>query len=140
MTAVGFKTIALPLAQLSLDAVLKCGQSFRWNAYDLPTEPNNETNATKEYRLTLADRVVCLRQTPSSLFYRTFVPGQVSQASDAQEAETLVFIRDYFQLDVDLVSLYETWSLRDKVFHRTVRERFQGIRMLRQDPWENLVS
>jgi len=51
----------------------------------------------------------------------------------------LVWLRDYFQLDVDLVKLYDTWSDMDPVFLR-LRDRFVGIRMLRQDPWENLIS
>ncbi|KAF7973402.1 hypothetical protein HWV62_15193 [Athelia sp. TMB] len=55
------------------------------------------------------------------------------------DAETLAWLRDYFQLDIDLMKLYDDWSTRDPVF-RKLRDRFSGIRMLRQDPWENLVS
>ena len=55
------------------------------------------------------------------------------------EEETLAFIRDYFQLDTDLLELYDSWSTSDPVF-ASLRERFQGIRMLRQDPWECLIS
>ncbi|ETW86075.1 hypothetical protein HETIRDRAFT_13944, partial [Heterobasidion irregulare TC 32-1] len=61
-----------------------------------------------------------------------------SQESE-REAETLLWLKDYFQLDVDLLKLYNEWSERDAVFMR-FRRRFEGIRMLRQDPWENLVS
>ncbi|KAL0581541.1 8-oxoguanine glycosylase ogg1 [Marasmius crinis-equi] len=127
----GFKALPLPILQLSLSAVLKCGQSFRWHCFSEPTE----------YRLCLRDRVVCLRQTPTSLLYRAFFPDP--QPSEEQiiskDAETLVWLKDYFQLDVDLLKLYDEWSLRDKVF-MNVRDRFGGIRMLRQDPWENLIS
>jgi N-glycosylase/DNA lyase len=48
-------------------------------------------------------------------------------------------MRDYFQLDIDLDELYKTWSGRDPIF-RDIQSRFSGIRILRQDPWENLVS
>ncbi|KAI9446071.1 hypothetical protein H4582DRAFT_1903229 [Lactarius indigo] len=51
----------------------------------------------------------------------------------------LLWLRDYFQLDVDLVKLYSERAERDPVFCKS-RTRFEGIRMLRQDPWENLVS
>ncbi|TFY81035.1 hypothetical protein EWM64_g2969 [Hericium alpestre] len=56
-----------------------------------------------------------------------------------RETETLTWMRDYFQLDIDLVKLYDEWGERDPVFV-SFRSRFEGIRMLRQDPWENLVS
>ena len=56
-----------------------------------------------------------------------------------RDVETLDWINDYFQLDIDLKELYRTWSERDHIFHG-LQERFSGIRILRQDPWENLVS
>lgn len=135
MSLPGFCSLPLPIAQLSLAAVLKCGQSFRWSI--LPV-----TNANQyEYRFCSRDRLVCLQQSPTTLFYRSVFPDPQPTAADVplREAETLVWIRDYFQLDVDLVALYDQWSLSDPVFGH-FRHRFQGIRMLRQDPWENLIS
>jgi N-glycosylase/DNA lyase len=95
---------------------------------------------THEYRLCLRDRVVCLRQDNNTLWYRAAfpVPPTSSDEEGFREQETLRWIRDYFQLDVDLVKLYDDWAARDPVFAR-LRDRFSGIRMLRQDPWENLV-
>lgn len=135
----GFHSLPLPLAQLSLAAVLKCGQSFRWSIYPLhatlPCDPSHE------YRLCLQDRVVCLRQSPDTLFYRSVFPDSPvpPEVEDARGVETLSWIKDYFQLDVDLTKLYEEWSNKDPVFAK-LRWRFEGIRMLRQDPWENLIS
>jgi N-glycosylase/DNA lyase len=85
--------------------------------------------------------VICLRQSSDSLFYRSYFPGYSLSLSEQEkkEAETLKWLSDYFQLDVDLVKLYDEWSLTDPVFKR-VKSRFSGIRVLRQDPWENLVS
>lgn len=85
--------------------------------------------------------MVCLRQSPDALFYRSVFPeGDLPHAETAlREAETLTWIKDYFQLDVNLLKLYDDWSERDAVF-RTLRSRFSGIRILRQDPWENLIS
>jgi N-glycosylase/DNA lyase len=139
----GFRALPLPIVQLSLAAVLKCGQSFRWSILPLPISPENvaPSSLTHEYRLCLRDRVVCLRQSNDTLFYRSFFPNTPSSSSDdaLREAETLKWLKDYFQLDVDLVKLYDQWSQGDPVF-RKLRSRFGGIRMLRQDPWENLVS
>ncbi|KAG2041652.1 DNA glycosylase [Suillus americanus] len=137
----GFHALPLSTIQLSLAAVLKCGQSFRWTCYPLPSSPSTESSPTHEYRLCLRDRVVCLRQSSDYLFYRSVFPGEHLSAEQERvsDEETLIWLKDYFQLDVDLVKLYDQWSDRDQVFNK-LKSRFSGIRMLRQDPWENLVS
>jgi len=145
----GFKRLPLPIAQLSLAAVLKCGQSFRWIAYPLalagePQKAEGE-KPTHEYRFALQDRVICLRQDSESLFYRALFPKDETNAcSDSdcvkRDGETLAWLKDYFQLEVDLIKLYTDWAERDVVFRETVKDRFAGIRMLRQDPWENVIS
>lgn len=135
-TTMAFLSIPLPIVQLSLAAVLKCGQSFRWSVL---TPADSITPV--EYRLCLKDRVVCLRQSSDTLFYRSVFPDPQPPLHDhtEREAETLAWLRDYFQLDIDLVALYKQWAESDPVFAK-VQERFEGIRMLRQDPWENLIS
>jgi N-glycosylase/DNA lyase len=136
----GFQTLPLPIVQLSLAAVLKCGQSFRWSIFPLENV-SDASSPTDEYRFCLRDRVVCLRQSSDTLFYRSVFPEVLSSPALAalRETETLAWINDYFQLDVDLVKLYDRWDDCDPVF-RKFRSRFGGVRMLRQDPWENLVS
>jgi N-glycosylase/DNA lyase len=144
----GFQALPLAVAQLSLAAVLKCGQSFRWSTFPIPSHKSPDPEVAQEtelpaveYRLCLRDRVVCLRQSPDTLFYRSYFPDPQPAPPEAlsREAETLVWLKDYFQLDVDLEELYTQWSSKDAVFAK-FQERFKGIRMLRQDPWENLIS
>ena len=48
-------------------------------------------------------------------------------------------LKDYFQLDVDLESLYKQWSLVDPNFSK-IAKNYLGVRMLRQDPVENLFA
>ncbi len=135
MALTNFKSIPLPIAQLSLAAVLKCGQSFRWH-----TLSGAQGNSV-EYHFCLKDRVVCLRQSLETLYYRSVFPDPqpTSALLHKRDEETLHWLIDYFQLKVDLLELYKQWTSKDKVFAR-FQERFEGIRMLRQDPWENLVS
>ncbi|KAI0273348.1 N-glycosylase/DNA lyase [Gloeopeniophorella convolvens] len=139
MAQLGFHALPLPLAQLSLSAVLRCGQSFRWSIH--PLHAVLLSDPSHEYRLCLRDRVVCLRQSPDTLFYRSVFPDppESPEAGSTRDAETLLWLKDYFQLDIDLVKLYDEWSVKDPVFAK-LRSRFEGIRMLRQDPWENLIS
>ena len=148
----GFRALPLPLAQCSLAAVLRCGQSFRWSAHPLTRSTTEELSAdevqhgkpTHEYRFCLRDRVVCLRQNSEMIFYKAEIPSTNNKAGTSKheeelEAKTLSFIRDYFQLDVDLVKLYDSWSACDPIFN-DISGRFSGLRMLRQDPWECLIS
>ncbi|KAF8635610.1 hypothetical protein AX15_000250 [Amanita polypyramis BW_CC] len=137
MTLTNFHALPISILQLSLAAVLKCGQSFRWSITPL----SSEALPTHEYRLCLRDRVVCLRQTSDTLYYRAVYPDpQPTQAQlVTREKETVEWLRDYFQLDVNLQELYSEWASRDLNFAR-LQHRFSGIRVLRQDPWECLVS
>ena len=48
-------------------------------------------------------------------------------------------LRDYLQLHVNLQQLYEKWGAADSNFKSKALE-FTGVRMLRQDPVENLFS
>lgn len=145
-TTITFRKIPLPPSQLSLAAVLQCGQSFRWSVFPLTTpggqgETTESRQPSHEYRLCLRDRVVCLQQTQEALLWNAvFLDASVSPEDSAKrDAETLEWINHYFQLDIDLKDLYRTWSDRDPIF-RGLQERFSGIRILRQDPWENLIS
>ncbi len=52
--------------------------------------------------------------------------------------DTETLLRDYLNLHIDLEPLYERWSLADPHF-KTISKDFLGVRMLRQDPFENLL-
>lgn len=137
MSIANFHALPTSILQVSLAAVLSCGQSFRWSTIPL----SSNTPPTHEYRLCLRDRVVCLRQTPETLYYRAVYPDP--QPNQVQlllrDKETVAWLQDYFQLDVDLQTLYNEWASRDAHFAR-LQSRFSGIRILRQDPWECLIS
>ncbi|KND04640.1 8-oxoguanine DNA-glycosylase (ogg) [Spizellomyces punctatus DAOM BR117] len=104
--------------ELRLDTTLNCGQSFRW----VNTGDNQWTSV-------LSGRIITLRQTDDDILYRT--PGD--NVGDVAE-----LLRDYFQLDVDLGELYKQWRT-DANFEKKAG-RFMGIRILRQDPVENLFT
>ncbi|XP_074655412.1 N-glycosylase/DNA lyase-like [Tubulanus polymorphus] len=119
--------LSLPcsLQQLRLDITLVCGQSFRWKEVQ-----------KGEWRSVLRDKVWTLRQTENSIEY-------IIHDDDSEplrtESENQQILRDYFQLDVDLVKIYNQWVTDDPNF-RAKSEHFPGVRILRQDPIENLFS
>lgn len=53
--------------------------------------------------------------------------------------EELKALRQYLQLDVSLAQLYSHWSSVDSHFQE-VAQKFQGVRLLQQDPIECLFS
>lgn len=48
-------------------------------------------------------------------------------------------IGNYLRLDINLGNYYKQWSDKDELFKSTC-EQFYGIRMLNQEPVENLFS
>lgn len=70
---------------------------------------------------------------PSTLCYHTLhaPPGHAHTPSQ--------LLRDYFQLDTNLTHLCELWAQSDSNFNHKM-SCYKGIRLLRQDPLENVIS
>jgi N-glycosylase/DNA lyase len=87
-----------------------------------------------EWTCALKGRILTLRQDSTSLHYRSIFPSAPPDIDDTAE-----LLRDYFNLSIDVTALYKTWSSRDANFSKKATA-FAGVRILRQDPWENVVS
>lgn len=72
----------------------------------------------------------CIKAEPES----PQIKAEIKDCSHYQQ-----MLKDYFQLDIDLESLYKQWSLADPNFKK-VAKSYVGVRMLRQDPVENLFA
>ncbi|ODQ79405.1 hypothetical protein BABINDRAFT_171637 [Babjeviella inositovora NRRL Y-12698] len=118
VTELVWNQIKISEREVSLAKVLRCGQAFRWK------------NIDGIWSCALANRVVFLRQVPEGIFYSSL---------GGTEDSTLAFLEDYLQLSVSAKALYEQWSQVDAHFLKKQQD-LQGIRILRQDPWECLVS
>ena len=129
---------------IRLDVTLQSGQSFRWRE----TAPGEWTNVLSGY-------VWTLKQDQHDLFYRVFKSRSLQHLQGERILEEIQIppnrkidkvsklyesiLRDYFQLDVDVESLFEQWRENDPHFAE-VSEKFRGVRVLRQDPVETLFS
>ncbi|CAG8692776.1 13112_t:CDS:2, partial [Ambispora leptoticha] len=111
--------------ELRLETTLKCGQSFRWKV-----SGENECCSTA-----------------SNIFFRTYPTISSSTSSQPEQTTRQIekdldsvykFLYDYFQLNLNLSECYARWSAADPNFAK-VAQQFQGIRILRQDPVENLI-
>ncbi|XP_036037040.1 N-glycosylase/DNA lyase isoform X3 [Onychomys torridus] len=91
----------------------------------------------KHWSGVLADQVWTLTQTEEQL-YCTVYREDESQVG-RPTLEELDALHKYFQLDVSLAQLYSQWASVDSHFQK-VAQKFQGVRLLRQDPMECLFS
>ncbi|KAM6197742.1 N-glycosylase/DNA lyase [Sarcoramphus papa] len=129
-----WRSLPCPPAELRLDLVLSSGQTFRW----WESSPGAWTGV-------LAGHVWTLRQERDRLWYTVYgeeeeeEDGHPAEAAKPDGAETDRILRDYFQLDVGLPALYRAWGAADPLF-RQVADEFPGVRVLRQDPVECLLS
>jgi N-glycosylase/DNA lyase len=101
----------LDAVPFNLDVTLCCGQVFRW-----------DKKGDWWYGV-VNDRVFKIRQINAELEF-----------ANADEK----FIRHYFSLDNDLQKIGDNIG-KDEHIRKALRE-FQGLRIIRQDPWECLIS
>jgi len=99
----------------SLDHTLSCGQTFRW-----------EKRA--EWWIGVADQTAFkIRQKDNALEFKSTSKNVTSD-----------FLWRYFRLDDDLLRVYSEIMKDDNV--RASVKQFRGLRLVRQGPWECLIS
>jgi N-glycosylase/DNA lyase len=90
---------------------LECGQFFRW------------IKIGDVYLIQSSNRIFSLRQKKDLLYY---------------EGVEESFLIDFFRLEDDLDAILEDID-QDPVIHQAIH-RYRGLRLIRQDPWECLLS
>ncbi|GAA5942726.1 hypothetical protein JCM3775_005028 [Rhodotorula graminis] len=145
----------LSRAELNLKSCLPSGQSFRWHRLSPPTatlpdspspSPAPLDHHAEEWAFACDDRTVVLRQDDDGLHYRSLYPHKPPHTAflaDLESDTSLPFLRSYFNLETALSPLYADWAARDAKFKRKMElggSYLEGIRVLKQDEWETLVS
>lgn len=100
----------------NLDCTLSCGQVFRW-------EKQGDW-----WQSALGDSFAKVRQKADALQFEVMPEGSVDEA----------FLLNYFGLDDDLPAIYSKIA-KDR-FVRAAVKKFYGLRLIRQEPWECLIS
>jgi len=95
----------------NLDSTLNCGQAFRWNKHG------------EWWHGTVRQKIFKIRQIGNKLEFEN---------ADAD------FIQNYFGLHDNLPKIFSQIT-KDKHIEAAVK-KFEGLRILRQDPWECLIS
>lgn len=127
--------LKVPLAELNLALTLPSGQAFRWRKRCKPNQSGHDV-----WFGIIGKHVVELSQDliNSTINYKFLASGSGTQAKKLKVSHDLI-LRDYFQLDSSLSDLYSHWTSQDANFS-LIAAKFCGVRVLRQDPVENLFS
>jgi N-glycosylase/DNA lyase len=96
----------------NLNYTLDCGQVFRW-------EQDGDW-----WTGVVGDQVIRISQENGELLVDSKLPPE--------------FFSRYFRLDDNLPSIYKSID-RDLLINRAIR-KYKGLRLIRQDPWECLIS
>jgi len=127
-----WKAIPITPCEVCLAKVLRCGQTFRWH------------NINDVWTFGHHDRIILLKQDEQNIHYSQIMACGSDDNYSQVSGETLQFINDYFNLSINLNSLYTHWSSQHKTYMKMTKyspfDEFKGIRILRQDPWECLIS
>ncbi|CAF0752892.1 unnamed protein product [Adineta steineri] len=121
--------IPISYTELNLKQTLLGGQSFRW----VEQSRNEFIGVLKSYIIYLQHENENLRYT----FYTNKSCIIESNENDRQN-ETLRILHNYFQLSIKLHDLFQQWCKSDVRFQNGLIPT--GIRVLDQDPLENLIS
>jgi N-glycosylase/DNA lyase len=113
----GLREIRFELATtpFNLNYTLTCGQTFRWERHK------------DWWHGVVRETFFKIRQIGGVLQFQTF-PENVDDA----------FIWSYFRLDDDLLKIYSRIE-KDRHIREAVK-KFSGLRLMRQDPWDCLIS
>ena len=116
----------------NLELSLTMGQAFRWR--ELPAEFYGDGN--KWFSGVLGENLIHIRQTDDGVEYR--VGGPEGERDDVGFDWDVEICR-YFRMDTDNINGIYDDLCRD---HRvaTLIWRYPGLRLLRQEPWECLLS
>ena len=114
-------TAVTGLECFSIRQTLECGQCFRFKRI-------REEEGACEYAIAAFDRVLRIRQDDTGVYFYPTGPDEFGSIWAA-----------YFDLDTDYPRIREELSRRDE-WIRKAADEYGGIRILRQQPWECLVS
>ncbi|KAJ1973482.1 8-oxoguanine glycosylase ogg1 [Dimargaris xerosporica] len=118
--------LCLSPAELRISHTLQSGQTFRW-----------KQTGSQEWASVLNGQLIALKETDTTTLFTVLTTP--SPLSSDEIAETTSVLTSYFQTHVNLHDCYQRWSALDTNF-RAKALCFPGVRILAQDPWENLIS
>ncbi|MCL2859874.1 MAG: 8-oxoguanine DNA glycosylase [Oscillospiraceae bacterium] len=106
--------------------IFECGQCFRWN---------RDSNGI--YKGVVGNSVLSAQETAGSIIFKGIVGANIVHPGHKNSLESVV--KEYFNLDTDYTIIKRNLSKIDQ-FLKTSIEYGNGIRILKQDIWECIIS
>ena len=117
--------VRLPGDYFNLVKTFECGQAFRWRKIDAGLS----NDADIAYEGIASSRYLRVRQTPQNVILET------------SRADYESFWKAYFDLETDYAAIEQILLERDPSSAMACAAEFgRGIRILRQDPWEMVIT
>jgi len=136
-------TMEFPVKDFHLDHIFDCGQCFRWNrdAGGSYVGTAGGRIARMEFLPAEADRVVRgqLRPCTEGVVRITQAAFRDRNGAASSADEDMRFWREYLDMDRDYGRIKRSLARGDKAMARAIRAG-EGIRLLKQDLWETMVS
>ena len=107
--------------------IFECGQCFRWNK-----------DKTGVYKGVVGNSVLSAQETENSVIFKGIV-GADDPVRPENEKNLEAQIREYFNLDTDYTIIKRNLSEIDQYLATSI-EYGKGIRILKQDIWECIIS
>eukprot|EP01032_Pedospumella_encystans_P019533 gene19533-22207_t len=121
-----WRDLHVPKDELSLDLTLNMGQCFNWKKI--------EHTSDMCWVGILGAEPLVVKQTLGTTEFIS-----LRQPTNAPDYDLNQAMRQYFQLDHNLNDLYEEWGQGCERM-KVVTQCLKGARVVRQDPWECLIS
>lgn len=117
--------------ELRLEMTLLCGQVFLW-------KKRVSAAQTTSYLGIINSQIFELQETTEQVMYRMH---QDAEKPHDEHAAHLV-LQNYFHLQTgpSLATIYKEFAAKDPIFFGAICSFFPGVRVIRQDPFECLMS
>ena len=113
-----------PIGSFNLAKTIECGQMFRWRRIHHP-------DIGDHYEIVIYGNVVRIQQVDGDIMF---------SSAPVPPKEFRPKLENYLALDYGLEQTYDALSLDPSGVMQRLTKELCGLRILRQDPWECLVS
>jgi N-glycosylase/DNA lyase len=128
-----WRKMGVKRAQLDPKMTLIMGQCFNWNK--LPAS-GRQVQAIDLWVAIVEGRALAIKYENEATYYASLL-GDEGSGSGGDDLDD--YLKAYFQLDHDLEECYALWG-RGCPRMKAVTSALPGVRVLRQEPWECLIS
>lgn len=125
-------------AQLDPSMTLIMGQCFNWNKLPVSSASARKKETELDMWVAIVEgRAIAIRSQDKVTSFAPLLES--GKSGDSKDEGLQEYLESYFQLEHDLEALYSLWG-QGCPRMKAVTTALPGVRVLRQEPWECLIS